>query len=565
MQFIKKRNHLIFIICCIISLLPAIYFSFQKDGLFCDEIWTYGIANSTDYYSLDPLSAQNFSQNNSGWVSGKYFSDYLQVNIGEEFDYSSVIKNSKVDSHPALYYYILHTVSSFFPNTFSKWFGLIPNLIIFAIALIYFNKLCLLAFKKPWSYFIPTIWAISAAGINDVIFIRMYMLATLFGIMFTYYFWEFMCKKNYTLRNYLWLGLTICLGMISEFTLLPYFGTIAILYFLFMCYQKKIKKCFSFLLTAIIAILGGFLLYPAFLPSLIGNLLGKQGYLDFSEKIKHQTQNVQIFSGHLNRILFGGYFSIACVFLICLIVACIVKKFWYLKIKTIGEDISLSFSKIQSTLSKNSITIPIEYIACFIIFIAISISFVLITRASNLNDNYGARVIYQLCPLIIFILSYIYSELCKKFKCRKVLASVCVSLALLLSIASVRNFGILWLFKGYNSTIAMSQGDKDKDCIYLYSTSSWNDFYAPANVLKNYNEIYFLPIEDLEQNLDPILNSRNSNDSIVLGFLTSIKDPSNTDKMFNTININNHYNFSFKYRLPYLSSDMAIVFYQLHK
>lgn len=561
MQFIRGKNNLILIICCVISLLPAIYFSFQKDGLFCDEIWTYGIANSTNHYALDPLAIHN--QNNSGWITGKYFSDYLKVNTGEGFDYNAVIQNSKVDSHPALYYYILHTISSLFPNTFSKWFGLIPNILIFIIALVYFNKLCLLVFKKPWAYFVPTIWAISAAGINDVIFIRMYMLATLFSIMFTYYFWEFMCRKRFSVKNYFGLVITISMGILTEFTLIPYFGIIAILYLIFLGLKKEFKKAFSLLATAVIGIFLGNVLYPDFFTSLAGNLLGKQGYMDFAGKIKYQSQNVEIFLGHLNKMLFGGYFPVVLILFFGLVIGCIIKRYWDISIKSTSEEVFIDFFAAKK--KKNRIIISTEHIACSIVLIAISFSFMLITRASNLNDNYGARVIYQLCPLVIFVLYYIFYKLCQRFECRKILAICFLSIATILSAASVKNFGILWLFKGYNTTIDMSQKDKDKDCIYLYSKSMWNDLYAPANVLENYNEIYFLAIEDLEQNLEPILKARKNNDPVILGFLTNIKDPVNTNNIFNTININNHYDFSFKYSLPYLNPDTAIVFYQLNK
>lgn len=561
---ILKQQHWILIICFIFSLLPSIYFSFQRDGLFCDELWTYGIANSTDYYALDPLSAPDYSRNKTGWVTGEYFSDYLKVNSGETFSYDAVTRNAKVDSHPALYYYILHTVSSIFPDTFSKWFGLIPNLVIFVIILIYFNKLCLLVFSKPWAYYIPMIWAISAAGINNIIFIRMYVLASLFTVMFTYYFWQFMCKNNFSLRNYFGLGTTIALGIISEFTIIPYFGAIAIMYLNFLLIRKEFKKCQSLLLTAIIGFGLGNLLYPAFLVSLIGNLSGKQGYLDFGEKIKYQAKNTGIFMEHLNNMLFGGFFSIICIFIIAILVGCFIKKIWGISIKTTDYGISFAFTKAER-IKKTCYLIPTEHIACMMVIIAVFLSFALITRASNMNDNYGARVIYQLCPLIVFVLSFIFSQLCRMFVNRKFWATFLVCTGILLSVASVINFGIIWLFKGYSPTVSMSYRDRGMDCIYLYSKFTWNDLYAPATVLENYDEIYFLAIEDLEQNLDPILNLRESNDPLVLGFLTNSIDPTNTNNILSTIGSNNQYNYSFKYSLPYLTSDSAIVFYQLYK
>ena len=51
------------------------------------------------------------------------FKDYLTVNKGEEFKLGSVIYNQTHDSHPPLFYLVLHLISSFFPGEFSKWFG----------------------------------------------------------------------------------------------------------------------------------------------------------------------------------------------------------------------------------------------------------------------------------------------------------------------------------------------------------------------------------------------------------------------------------------------------------
>ena len=66
-----------------------------------------------------------------GWVSGEYFGNYLTVDAEHRFDYGSVFYNQEMDTHPPLFYLILHTICSLFPGTFSKWYGLLPNLVCF--------------------------------------------------------------------------------------------------------------------------------------------------------------------------------------------------------------------------------------------------------------------------------------------------------------------------------------------------------------------------------------------------------------------------------------------------
>ena len=68
-----------------------------------------------------------------GWVPGEYFGDYVTADTEHRFDYGSVFYNQVHDTHPPLFYMVLHSISSFFPETFSKWYGLFPNIIYFSI------------------------------------------------------------------------------------------------------------------------------------------------------------------------------------------------------------------------------------------------------------------------------------------------------------------------------------------------------------------------------------------------------------------------------------------------
>lgn len=76
-----------------------------------DEVWLYGLANSKNYAHL-------FMQEgwDADWIEPSYFENYIEVQPGEEFSYGAVFRNQTEDNHPPLFYLVLHTVSSFFPN-----------------------------------------------------------------------------------------------------------------------------------------------------------------------------------------------------------------------------------------------------------------------------------------------------------------------------------------------------------------------------------------------------------------------------------------------------------------
>ena len=46
------------------------------------------------------------------------------------FDYASVYYNQTQDVHPPLFYFLLHTVCSLFPGSFTKWTGLGMNFVL---------------------------------------------------------------------------------------------------------------------------------------------------------------------------------------------------------------------------------------------------------------------------------------------------------------------------------------------------------------------------------------------------------------------------------------------------
>ena len=49
------------------------------------------------------------------------------------FNYKNVYYNQTLDCHPPLFYYAIHTICSFFPASFSKWYGFSLNIIIFIL------------------------------------------------------------------------------------------------------------------------------------------------------------------------------------------------------------------------------------------------------------------------------------------------------------------------------------------------------------------------------------------------------------------------------------------------
>ena len=167
-------------IAIIAMCFVMLFFVNQKQGFHCDEIFSYGSSNSAyenvfwsyrdktpmhkfmeakifqdgnifdwigriKYYFVDHVDekdefiAEKMAEEKMIWRTREEAIDYLEAK-DNRFNYASVYYNQIQDVHPPLFYFLVHTVSSIFNNTFSKY-------IIFFINLPFFIGTCILIWK----------------------------------------------------------------------------------------------------------------------------------------------------------------------------------------------------------------------------------------------------------------------------------------------------------------------------------------------------------------------------------------------------------------------------------
>ena len=147
----------------------------KKKGYHSDEIYSYGLSNSfyQPFISSDYFSQTEY-KNVDEWISGQMLRDYVTVQPGETFRYDSVWYNQANDRHPPLYYAVLHTICSFFPNTYSPVFGYIINYICFIVMQVFLYKLALNMLKSKYlALLLCCFWGFSTGATDLTIFIRM--------------------------------------------------------------------------------------------------------------------------------------------------------------------------------------------------------------------------------------------------------------------------------------------------------------------------------------------------------------------------------------------------------
>ena len=126
MRYQKIITGFLFILILASQLVLMAYMGAQKNISFIDEIWSFNLANS-EIAGLDPVEVKSHE-----WLDGSFWRSLLTPSNETAFKYKKTITNQIIDdAHPPLFYILLHTICSFFPETYSPWLVIIPNMVLF--------------------------------------------------------------------------------------------------------------------------------------------------------------------------------------------------------------------------------------------------------------------------------------------------------------------------------------------------------------------------------------------------------------------------------------------------
>ena len=125
-QSVQRRWALLLALILITGV--CFLFAGRKQGMFIDEIYTFGLSNSSYTPFLGGLKY--------GSIEHRVFTraellDYVSVMGDEGFDVGSVYYNQVHDVHPPLYYWLFNFASTLAKGSFSMWIGLVLDFVLY--------------------------------------------------------------------------------------------------------------------------------------------------------------------------------------------------------------------------------------------------------------------------------------------------------------------------------------------------------------------------------------------------------------------------------------------------
>ena len=272
MQKEMKKSTVIIalVVIILVQLLVRIYVGNQKEYFHIDEAYSYSLMN---YDKIQITDNDDFYNN---WHTKDYYIDYLAVNDDEVSDFKQVYVNQKNDVHPPLFYLLLRIAATCTVNEFTKWTGLILNMIIFVFSSIFIYLIGERLFKsKPMALFVCLITGLTMGSLDTTAYIRMYELANMFVLILTYLHMRLYEKEEIQIKDLIPIAIVALLASLTHYYTIIYMAVLFIIFAIKYIKNKQYKNLAKYVATFAIAAILSLAIFPYSLQHMFGGYRGQ--------------------------------------------------------------------------------------------------------------------------------------------------------------------------------------------------------------------------------------------------------------------------------------------------
>lgn len=452
-----KIYNTIFYSLIIVIFCVMYYFMSQKEGFHEDEMFSYGssnyrydnvfqpygdkdyinsiideeifnnenIINNIIYYLKNPnifMKKLEEKQSNEKpiWKTKQEAIEYVTIQPNDILSLFSIYYNQSRDAHPPLFYFIVHIVSIFFLDNFSKYIIFIINISLFIGSIIIIRKIFKLLNREILAFPTTILYGLSIGAVSTVIFQRMYMLLTFFIIYYTYIN-LYIIKNDFNIdkRTKMKLIITVILGFLSQYYFCIYALFMFVIMQIIMLVRNKKKNCKILLLSYIKSACIGVLLFPA--------------------SIYHIFFSYRGISNISNQYDISDFFNILCEAYSCNII------------------LGFLIVSIIIIVSANMLKIKKDYFLPILLF---SITGYIIV-VSKISPYLDLRYIMGILPVVAIIIILTIDYICKsKWK-------IISFILLVIAITNLTNNSPEYLYREYNENIKIAKENNNLKFIYI--------------------------------------------------------------------------------------------------
>lgn len=430
----KNKKYIYLTLIIIIGITLILFYSEKKQIYDGDELYSYTLSNSKKHGFM----INNIELNK--WTNHEDIEKIFELNNDEIFSILSIYKNQARDVHPPFYYLIFHIMSIISLNKFTILPGIIINIISYIVLMIYLYKISKEILEEKESYIPCMIYTLSLGMISTAMFIRMYMMLTMWCVIFTYYFLNI--TQNMNKKDIMKLSICTYFGFMTHYFFLIYAFFISLIYIIYLITKKNLKNIITYAKYILSSISLGFITFPF---AYIHIFKGYRGTETQENLIKSNI--LENFKNIYDRLNIDIFLKIMPIILITLII--------------------MIFILIKSKKIKNKI---------FIIALSTILYFLVTLKIIPIQST---RYFYSIYPIITLITYYIISKSINNLYIKKIITFIIIVLSVIMQI----KYEPSWITKT-NKIDA-----KDKNIIYVIK----NDYVTitDSQFLMKYNKIYY--------------------------------------------------------------------------
>ncbi len=404
-----KREIIIILIFLILQTIVFIIAGINKSYIHMDEAYSFGLA------SYDKIDIQDNSDFYNTWHNKEYYEDYLTVNDNERNNFLPVYENQKNDVHPPLYYFVLRTAMGFNLDSYSKWSGIIVNIIIYVFITIFMyliiKKLLYGVDKyKEKSAILALISSLTLSSINNAIYIRMYALSTLNITITTYLHMKLLDEKTANYKLLLSIGVSALLGSLTHYYYLFYLAILFIMFVIKYLKERNYKELGKYTGTILLAGIISLIIFPYSVQHMFFGYRGK-GAISNLTNISEFIRSIALYVLKIDIYAFNNILFIILIFIFGVIIYKKAKKIKVAEIKNkYIKYIAYPTFFYAILVAISSPWIELRYImpVCNLIFILV-IYFVMVLLKNIVKENTLNKIMIG-TVILMFIMPFITNK-----------------------------------------------------------------------------------------------------------------------------------------------------------
>lgn len=496
----KKTIWILWIVITLIQLGVNTYiFAVPKEGFHSDELWSYGFANGDheiQIYQNEDGTVKNYAE----WTDGNICRNYLEVSEEQRFDYGNVCYNMSQEMNPPLHSLILHTICSFFPNTFSWWYAYGINIVAFLITMLFLFLLTReLTRSDKVALLTCFFYGFTVGCRNDFIYLRAYAMITAAACILVYLHIRMFRKEFQNIKwELIFCFLTMVFGEFSHYYFLAFGFAIAAVFSIYTLCKKKLKFLVLYDITMLVSVGVLFACWPTarYLLKNVGNLYPAE------MPLKWEINRMLIL---ISREIVGFEISFLDRYIWSIIGVVV------LFILIFGGGIGFLIRKIPKVaefyqrVARGFVNIPrniIHYfrdkeIFGFLIFATTVIAYIIITKLTNvfMMGNFSTRYYFLMEPIWVMLWFYAIYLIYKKIHLNLSVKKFAVfALCMIMFLLSYRKDSKVYLMGRESLKPPLSEQLKDQNVI-VASASLWKmEIYS--YYLRTCKQFFFTDTED---------------------------------------------------------------------